>query len=157
LAAREVPTLEHLESIEPTCRRRRAGGALFVHVALLSVGDEGDGLEGAVGVSALEAAVDEGPRQVGGAGEANAEHNGEEVHGFAVRRASRAGADHAELAGGGRVVSLQAEGDRAAATHEAREARVEAVRMAIVLEEIPATLEAERAAPAGDGDRGGDM
>jgi hypothetical protein len=156
LGAREVPTFKHTKS-EPARGRRWTGGALVVHVALLSVGDEGDGVEGADGVSSLKAAGDEGPRQVGGAGEMDTEHGREELHRRDVCLASGAGADHAELAGGGRVVSPQAEGGRAAAARKAREARAEAVRLAVVLEEIPSLLAvAERGLPDGDGERGGD-
>ena len=79
------------------------------------------------------------------------------MHGRAVDGAPRPGADHAEVPGRGGVVALQAEGDGAAPPREAREVRAEVARAAVVLEEVPAAAVAERAAPAGDGESGGDV
>lgn len=151
LGAREIPPLKHLSRVTPIGGRLRAGGALRVGVSLLGVGEEKDGLEG---VGVLEAAGDEGVRQVGGAGVADVEHDAEEVHRRTVGRASGAGADHAELTGRGRVVPVQVEADRAPAADEAGEAGPEAVRLAVVLEEVAT---AEGAAAAGDGEGGGDV
>lgn len=79
------------------------------------------------------------------------------MHGRAVASAPGPGADHAEVPGSGGVVALQAEGDGAAPPREAREARAEVAPAAVVLEEVPAAAVAKRAAPAGDGESGGDV
>lgn len=88
--------------------------AVLVPVAF-GVRDEGDGVE----ASAVELADDEGVREAGRAGDAEAEHGvGEVFGGPAVVLSVGASAEHAKLGGGGRVVAVEVEGDGLDAARE---------------------------------------